>query len=72
MPGDVEGPRLAFRRLVLTQYSLLPALLVSDSGSALAVGNVDSLTAADSAATRGFTVVRNFGDGVLLLRRSVE
>jgi glycosyltransferase involved in cell wall biosynthesis len=72
MPGDDEGPRLAFKRLVLTQYALLPAILVPESGGALAVGNFDSLTAADSVATRGFTVVRDLGNGVLLLRRPVE
>jgi GT2 family glycosyltransferase len=72
MPGDVEGPRLAFRRLVLTQYALLPALVVPESGGPLAVGNFDSLAAADSAALKGFSVVRDFGNGVLLLRRSAE
>jgi len=71
-PGDEEGPRLAFKHVVLTQYALLPAIITPETGEGLAVGNFDSLTAADSIALRGFTVVRDFGNGVLPLRRAVE
>jgi len=72
MPGDDEGPRLAFKHVVLTQYALLPAVVAPEVSGGLAVGNFDSLAAADSVALRGFTVVRDFGNGVLLLRRSAE
>ena len=72
MAGDEEGPRLAFKHVVLTQYALLPAIVAPEGGGGLAVGNFDSLTPADTVALRGFTVVRDFGNGVLLLRRSVE
>jgi hypothetical protein len=69
--GD-DGPRLAFKRYLLTQYALLPAIVLADIQGALVVGNFEASDSRDSAATRGLTLIRDFGDGVMLFRRSAE
>ena len=69
---DDEAARLAFKRLVLTQYALLPAIVDPDRRGGLAVGNFDSAGSAASRVTSGRTLVRDFGDGVMLFRTSAE
>jgi glycosyltransferase involved in cell wall biosynthesis len=69
---DDEGPRLAFKRYLLTQYALLPAIVLPGSHGGLAVGNFESPNGADSGATSHRTLVRDFGDGVMLFRTSPE
>jgi GT2 family glycosyltransferase len=69
--GD-EGPRLAFKRYLLTQYALLPAIVLPDDGAPLVVGNFSAANGVDSAATRDLTLVRDFGDGVMLFRASAQ
>jgi hypothetical protein len=69
--GD-EAARLAFKRYVLTQYALLPTIVLPGIHDALAVGNLHSANGIDSGATRGLRLVRDFGDGVMLFRRSAE
>jgi glycosyltransferase involved in cell wall biosynthesis len=69
---DVEAPRLAFKRYLLTQYALVPTIVLPDFQGPLAVGNFQSPYAADSAARHHPALVRDFGDGVMLLRPSAE
>jgi hypothetical protein len=57
-----------FRRYLLAQYALAPALLVEGTEPELVVGNFDSGTAPTAPA--GLRVVREFGDGLVLFRRS--
>jgi glycosyltransferase involved in cell wall biosynthesis len=62
--------RLAFKRYLLAQYALLPAILRSEPDGELVLGNFDSLADTRRRAPQGFQVVRDLGNGVLLLRRS--
>lgn len=71
-PPGAEGGRLAFKRYVLTQYALLPAIVLPSARSALVVGNFDSTAQADSTALRGLEPVRDLGNGVILFRRTGE
>ena len=57
-----------FRRYLLAQYALAPALLVEGTEPEFVVGNFDSGTA--PIAPAGLRVVREFGDGLMLFRRS--
>ena len=57
-----------FRRYLLAQYALAPALLIEGTEPELVVGNFDSGTAPTAPA--GLRVVREFGDGLVLFRRS--
>jgi hypothetical protein len=59
---------LHFRRYLLAQYSLAPVLLIESTEPELVVGNFDSAAAYPTPA--GLRVVRDFGDGVVLFRRS--
>ncbi len=68
----VADPRLAFKRYVLTQYALLPAIVLPDTHVTLAVGNFHSAGRGDGAAVGGLTLIRDFGDGVKLFRTSAE
>lgn len=74
--GAADDPalaRLAFKRYVLTQYALLPAIVLPDTaGSGLVVGDFEAPGGRDSAAARGLTLIRDLGQGVLLLRTSPE
>ncbi len=58
-----------FKRLVLTQYSLAPLLVLNDTAPELVVGNFapDSVPASPPP---GFRLVRDFGRGIWLLRRA--
>lgn len=73
-PGAVAGDetsRLAFKRYLLTQYSLVPVLVLPGAHGSLAVGNFDSADGIDGA-TRGLTLIRDFGNGVMLFRTAAE
>jgi hypothetical protein len=69
--GEDAG-RLAFKRYVLTQYALLPAIVLPGIHGALTVGNFDTAGGIDPEATRGRTLVRDFGNGVMLFRTAAE
>ena len=58
---------LHFRRYLLAQYALAPALLIESTGPELVVGNFDPETSPPTPA--GFRIERAFGDGLVLLRR---
>jgi hypothetical protein len=69
--GD-DGPRLAFKRYLLTQYALVPVLVLPDVRGPLVVGNFGASAGIDSVAARGLTLIRDFGDGVMLFRTEAE
>ena len=70
---DPELARQAFKRYVLTQYALLPAIVLPDTADGgLVVGDFEAPDGRDSAAARGLTLIRDLGEGVLLLRTSPE
>jgi GT2 family glycosyltransferase len=74
-PASVAGEdpgRLAFKRYVLTQYALLPAIVLPGLHGALTVGNFDTAGGIDPEAIRGRTLVRDFGNGVMLFRTAAE
>jgi GT2 family glycosyltransferase len=70
--AGADPARLAFKRYVLTQYALLPTLVLPDMSGALTVGNFDTVGGIDSEVTRGRTLVRDFGNGVMLFRTTAE
>ena len=70
--GGDEAPRLAFKQYLLTQYALLPTIVLPGTHGAFAVGNFDSAGGTNSRTTSGRTLVRDFGDGVMLFRTSAE
>lgn len=59
---------LHFRRYLLAQYALAPLLLVPSTEPELVIGNFDTLPVPPAPA--GFRVLREFGNGVVLFRRS--
>jgi hypothetical protein len=59
---------LHFRRYLLAQYSLAPLLLIENTDPEFVVGNFDP--GAAHPAPAGLRVVRDFGDGLVLFRRS--
>jgi len=69
-PSDtVPSPALLhFRRYLLAQYTLAPLLLVEDTTRALVIGNFQPGT--EPAPPPGFETAGEFGDGVMLFRRS--
>jgi hypothetical protein len=68
-PRDSNAAALhQFRRYLLAQYALAPALLVKGTEPELVVGNFDPGTTPTAPA--GLRIVRDFGDGLVLLRRS--
>jgi hypothetical protein len=70
--GDPEptgaGALQHFRRYLLAQYSLAPLLLIESTEPELVVGNF--YPGAMPAPPAGFQPVRDFGDGLILYRRS--
>lgn len=72
--ADTVGlARRAFQRYVLAQYALLPAIVLPDAAATpYVVGDFEAPGAADSAAARGFILVHDLGQGVLLLRSGPE
>lgn len=68
-PRDSNATALLhFRRYLLAQYALAPALLIESTEPEFVVGNFDPGTA--PSAPDGLHLVRDFGDGVVLFRRS--
>jgi GT2 family glycosyltransferase len=68
---DADAARLAFKQYVLTQYALLPAIVLPGIHGSLIVGNFDS-AASHSRETSGRTLVHDFGNGVMLFRTPGE
>jgi len=69
--GDAERPdsdqgRRAFKRYLLTQYALVPVVVVRSVNADLVVGDFES---SDGFRPPGFTAVRDFGKGVVLFNR---
>ena len=72
---DWHDPRNseAWRESRRVQYSLSPVLLDLRSDHQIAVGNFrDSVGAREKLANSHFVIVRDFGDGVLLLFKAVK
>jgi hypothetical protein len=65
--GSQSAALLHFRRYLLAQYALAPALLVEGTEPGLVVGNFDSGPTPPTPA--GFQIERAFGDGLVLFRR---
>jgi hypothetical protein len=59
---------LHFKRYLLAQYALAPVVLIESTEPQLVVGNFDPGTA--PSAPRGFRIERDFGNGLVLFRRS--
>jgi hypothetical protein len=68
-PGVPSPALLHFRRYLLAQYALAPLLVVEDTSAEFVVGNFDPGTERPPPA--GFRQVGEFGDGLVLYRRSV-
>jgi glycosyltransferase involved in cell wall biosynthesis len=66
--GADDPGRDAFKRYLLAQYTLLPAILRPDADAELVLGNFASSGLVDTAALTGLEVVHDFGQGVVLLR----
>jgi hypothetical protein len=69
-PGEARSQ--PFMRYLLTQYALLPVIVLRDSHQPLIVGNFYSANGIDGETTRGLTLIRDFGNGVMLFRASPE
>jgi hypothetical protein len=69
-PSDtVPSPALLhFRRYLLAQYTLAPLLLIEDTTTTLVVGNFEP--GAEPPPPDGFDTAGEFGDGLVLFRRS--
>jgi hypothetical protein len=68
-PRDSNAAALLhFRRYLLAQYTLSPLLLIESTEPEFVVGNFDPGTGRPT--TVGLRVVRDFGDGLVLLRRA--
>jgi hypothetical protein len=68
-PRDSNAAALhQFRHYLLAQYALAPALLVKGTEPEFVVGNFDPGTTPTAPA--GLMIVRDFGDGLVLFRRS--
>ena len=69
--GDGEESKqtalLHFRRYLLAQYAVAPILLVENTDPDLLIGNFEPGMPGE--VPPGFAVARDFGDGVVLLRR---
>ena len=70
-PRDSNAASLQqFRHYLLAQYALAPALLVKGTEPEFVVGNFNSGTTPTAPA--GLMIVRDFGDGLVLFRRSAR
>ena len=69
---DGNSRSLPFKRYLLTQYALLPVIVLRDSHQPLVVGNFYSANGVDGETTRGLTLIRDLGNGVMLFRASPE
>jgi hypothetical protein len=59
---------LDFKRYLLAQYALAPLVLIESTEPDFVIGNLDSGKAPSMPA--GFRIERDFGDGLVLFRRS--
>ena len=67
-PREADSAALLhFRRYLLAQYTLAPLLLIEGAPSELVIGNFDRGT---PVAPPGLSIVRDFGDGLVLFRRA--
>ena len=68
---DAASPqaRLAFKRYLITQYALVPVVLLRSADADLVVGDFETPASASGSAPAGFATVKDFGDGVVLFRR---
>lgn len=67
-PASSEA-RQSFKRYLLTQYALVPHVVVRNVDAGLVVGDF-SASAPDGRVTpAGFVMVKDFGEGVVLYRR---
>jgi hypothetical protein len=61
--------RQSFKRYLLTQYALVPLVVLRGPDADLVIGDFATSGAAAITAPPGFVVVREFGNGVAVLRR---
>jgi hypothetical protein len=59
-----------FRRFLLAEYALAPLILIHDTTPDLIVGNFPPDSVPSALRERGLSLVRDFGDGVWLIRRA--
>ena len=59
-----------FRRYLLTEYALAPLVVINDTTPDLIVGNFHPDSVPAGPPSPGLQLVRDFGDGVWLLRRT--
>jgi hypothetical protein len=59
-----------FKRFLLTEYALAPLVIVNDTTPQLVIGNFDPERIRAAPALRGLETVRDFGDGLRLLRKA--
>jgi hypothetical protein len=59
-----------FKRFLLTEYALAPLVIVNDTGPQLVIGNFDPKRIRSAPALPGLEMVRDFGDGLRLLRKA--
>jgi hypothetical protein len=59
-----------FKRFLLTEYALAPLVIVDDTTPELVIGNFDPERIRDVPALPGLETVRDFGDGLRLLRKA--
>jgi hypothetical protein len=71
VPPDLprSESRAHFKRFVLTQYALSPVIVVRSTEPDLVVGNFESHAHANTAADYHLTLLHDFGNGVMLLRK---
>jgi hypothetical protein len=68
-PRDSNAAALLhFRRYLLAQYALAPLVLIESTEPEFVVGNFDP--GSDSPPPTGLRLIRDFGDGLVLFRRS--
>ena len=71
--SDARGPMEKTRSYYLAQYALAPVVIAQDTNHELVVGNCASaLGVARLASASGLKVVRDFNNGVALLRRESQ
>jgi GT2 family glycosyltransferase len=68
----LDAPRLAFKRYLLTQYALVPTIVLPDTQAGLVVGNFEAARIPNTKATAGLSLVRDYGNGVMLFRSQAQ
>jgi hypothetical protein len=59
-----------FKRFLLTEYALAPLVIVNDTTPRLVIGNFDPERIRSAPALPGLETVRDFGEGLRLLRKA--